>query len=209
MAQLYCGEIAVASILHSGLPQWHIRSIPLELSQADGLPFVLVNVVYPPSCPTEWPAGTEDAALMYLSKFHSGRTSASLRKFSTHTIGANPFCASAEKQPHCPQQMATSTAHRVRHCFTYIALQEFQLFAMKAALTLRLSRSACLPPSHLQGRRIERLSASTRGALRRLSTTRKIPPDDNQVRTRRVSSPPMQRSSISSSQNVYTQQAFS
>ena len=96
----------------------------------------------------------------------------------------------------------SATASRTLHS------RNANLSAMKAGLTIRLSRSACLPPSHLQGARIERLSASTRGAVRRLSTPCKIPPDDHRVRVRRVSTPAMQRSSTSSSQNVHTQQPF-
>ena len=146
---------------------------------------------------------------MYLSKFHSGRTSARLKKFSAHPIGTNTFCVSAEKQPPTADgdiscaSTGFATASRTWHS------KNANLSAMKAGLTIRLSRSACLTPSHLQVRRIERLSASTRGALQRLSTSCKIPPDDHRVRSRRVSSPPMQRSSTSSSQNVHTQQPCS
>ena len=50
---------------------------------------MLVNVVYPPSRPTEWPAGFQDDALVHLSQFHSGRTSARLKNLATHSIRAN------------------------------------------------------------------------------------------------------------------------
>ena len=107
--------------------------------------------------------------------------------------------------------MATSAAQaQVRHCSTYFALQECQFVGNEGWPHHSLESVGLLAPtSHLQGRRIERLSASTRGALRRLFTPCKSPPDDHRVRSRRVSSPPMQRSSTSSSQNVHTQQPCS
>ena len=80
---------------------------------------MLVNVVYPPSCPTERPAGCQDDALVHLSQFHSGRTSARLKNLATHYIRANALsflqCRNHTFSSRCGHQLYK---YRVGRCFT-------------------------------------------------------------------------------------------
>ena len=66
---------------------------------------VLVNVVYPSTCPTERPAGSKDDALVYFSQFHSNSTPALPGEFrcSLH-LGQHLFAFSVSP-PHFQQLM--------------------------------------------------------------------------------------------------------
>ena len=80
---------------------------------------MLVNLVYPPSCPTEQPAGFQDDALVYLSLFHSGRTPARLENLAAHSIQANALsflqCRNHTFNSRWTHQLYK---YRVGRCFT-------------------------------------------------------------------------------------------